>query len=86
MKRQMTTTKTTIIEDGDKPMDYVNIEIDKDEWLNYPKEKRERIKELLMDQFGYDLSLLDEAAQELKEAHEESVADKIYRQFYGDEE
>lgn len=86
MKRRMTTAKTTIIEDGDKPMDYVNIEIDKDEWLDYPKEKRERIKELLMDQFGYDLSLLDEAAEELKQNEQESIADQIYRQFYGDEE
>lgn len=80
MKRQMTTMKIMIIGDGDKPMmDYIHIEISKEEWLNYPAEKRELIKQLLMEQFGYDLSVLDVATKELQE-------DEIYRQFYGDEE
>lgn len=78
-------TKTTTLWDGDT-MDIVKIEIGQDEWLSYPAEKREKIKELLMEQFGYDLSILDELVEELEEERKEDEKDQIWKQFYGEEE
>jgi hypothetical protein len=83
--RKQKITKTTILQDGDS-MDIVKIEIGQDEWLSYPEEKRERIKDLLMEQYGYDLSILDEMVEELQEERREQEQDEIWKQFYGDEE
>lgn len=67
-------------------MDIIKIEIEEQEWINFPAEKRERIKELLAEQYGYDLSLLDDMVDQVAAERNELEQDEIFRQFYGDEE
>lgn len=67
-------------------MDIIKIEIEEQEWVNFPAEKRERIKELLAEQYGYDLSLLDDMVDQVAVERKELEQDEIFRQFYGDEE
>jgi uncharacterized tellurite resistance protein B-like protein len=66
-------------------VDIVKIEISQEEWVSFPIEKREQVKELLMEQFGYDISSLDDVVEELEEEREEEQKNDIFRQFYGDE-
>lgn len=36
----------------------VKIQIEQDEWSEYPADKRNRIKELIKEQYGWDISSL----------------------------
>lgn len=67
-------------------MDIIKIEIEESEWLNFPAAKRERIKELLMEQYGYDLEAIDQVITDSQEQRKEVEQDEIFRQFYGDED
>lgn len=56
-------------------MDNIRIIITEEEWLEFPKKKRERLKKLLVEKYGWDVSELNEIERE----HERD----LFRKYFG---